>query len=416
MTTPEIHPASMVWLQSNGTFPTREGEYSSAYEIKQFLLCSSGMQHPGLTVNDMTLAEGDAYDFSDGVLVQHGAISISPFAHGIAYAGTGFEGIRARRIEGQEYPIITFGKDHVVRLAETAKHTGNTQLPDTAVLEQGIRLAVAATPEGWKSMYVRPQIARIDPKVKLAFGGVESILAVGVTELKSYLDPSALQEGVTAVITPFGPTEMRGVSPQAKAGPNYLPRSLADDWANAYGKEHGHESLVPLMTKLAKNPLYAHSYDEVWDGSGGNILFINEADKKVIIPPRAQIFSGITLKKVLEQFEARGFMIEEHVLHAETKDNHPVVCRESFGEFSDLGYGAMMTGTAFTVPMLKQVINPVTGQTYDFPISPTALDVQQAILDRVQTYNPKEDLRVTESDHGASIDAWNRVRRVAHVR
>lgn len=119
---------------------------------------------------EMTLSTYDGSGWSEPELVPSDKLTFHPGAHGIHYASSIFEGLKAFKHADGSVKLFRMDKN----IARLAKSSELLHLPaiDPAHTEQMIRMAVARfaadTPEPPSSLYVRPTLIGTDPQIGAA--------------------------------------------------------------------------------------------------------------------------------------------------------------------------------------------------------------------------------------------------------
>lgn len=256
-------------------------------------------------------------------------VQLHPFAHGLHYGSSCFEGLKAHR--GADGVVRLFRVDyHARRLSASARRL---HLPDpgerliSTVIEQTVRANLDAVPAAPGALYLRPVLIGTEPNIgAAATPSREALLYVVASPVGDYfaggIRPLTLQvETGTPRTTPqFG---------QIKTGANY---AMALAVTLRAGQEHG-----------ADQVLFAPDGD-VQETGAANFLLIDD-DRVVTRALDSSFLHGATRDAVLTLASDLGYRVEERSIPIEEL----VAWASNGGEAALAGTAAVLSGVGTLV-------------------------------------------------------------------
>jgi branched-chain amino acid aminotransferase len=249
----------------------------------------------------MAMAEADAEGFGPARVVPTQPFVLHPFAHGLHYGSTCFEGLKAHR--GIDGVVRIFRMDrHVARMRRTADLV-QLPVPPAELLEQMIVATVAANlaevPDAPGALYLRPMLFGTEPNIGAAASPSSTAqLAVLASPVGDYF------AGGVRPLTLLVETDVPRTTPQfgeAKAGANYLMALGVTRRARA---EHGCDQV-----------LFAPG-GAVQETGAANFLLLSE-DRIVTRALDTTFLHGVTRDSVLTLARDRGLQVEEGSISVE---------------------------------------------------------------------------------------------------
>lgn len=243
----------------------------------------------------MAMAEADAGGFGPARVVPTQPFTLHPFAHGLHYGSTCFEGLKAHR--GVDGVVRIFRMDrHVARMRRTADLV-QLPVPPAELLEHMIVATVEANlaevPEAPGALYLRPMLFGTEPNIGAAASpSTTAQLAVIASPVGDYF------AGGVRPLTLLVETDVPRTTPQfgeAKAGANYLMALGVTRRARA---EHGCDQV-----------LFAPG-GSVQETGAANFLLLTE-DRIVTRALDSTFLHGVTRDSVLTLARARGLQVDE---------------------------------------------------------------------------------------------------------
>lgn len=249
----------------------------------------------------MLVAHATAGVYGDAEVRATGDLTLHPFAHGLHYGSTCFEGLKAHR--GSDGVVRIFrGDRHIARLRRTADLV-QLPVPPAALLEEMIVGAVEQNldevPEAPGALYLRPMLLGTDANIGAAASPSESaLLAVVASPVGDYF------AGGVRPLTLLVETEVPRTTPQfgeAKAGANYL-----------------------MALGITRRARAEHGCDQVLFAPGGSVQetgaanFLLFDDERVVTRALDSTFlHGVTRDSVLTLARDRGMRVEEREVRVE---------------------------------------------------------------------------------------------------
>ncbi len=267
----------------------------------------------------MAVAEAGPDGFTSARITATEPFVLHPFAHGLHYGSTCFEGLKAHR--GSDGTVRVFRMDrHIARMRRTADLV-QLPVPPAALLEEMILRTVAANlaevPDAPGALYVRPMLFGTEANIGAAASPSQTaILAVLASPVGDYF------AGGVRPLTLLVETEVPRTTPQfgeAKAGANYLMALGITRRARA---EHGCDQV-----------LFAPG-GQVQETGAANFLLLEE--QRIVTRALDSTFlHGVTRDSVLTLARERGMAVEERDI--------------SVDELLAWGHEAALAGTAATL-------------------------------------------------------------------
>jgi branched-chain amino acid aminotransferase len=243
----------------------------------------------------MAVAEATPEGFSTARITRTEPFVLHPFAHGLHYGSTCFEGLKAHR--GPDGAVRVFRMDrHIARLRRTAALV-QLPVPPAELLEEMILGTVAANlaevPDAPGALYLRPMLFGTEPNIGAAASPSQTAtLAVLASPVGDYF------AGGVRPLTLLVETEVPRTTPQfgeAKAGANYL--------------------MALGITRRARAEL---GCDQVLFAPGGQVQETGAANFLLLAPGRivtraldTTFLHGVTRDSVLTLARGRGMAVEE---------------------------------------------------------------------------------------------------------
>ena len=283
----------------------------------------------------------DGVIWMDGKFIPWQEAKVHVLTHGLHYASSVFEGVRA--YGGEIFKL----KEHTDRLFFSANELG-MKIPFTREeLNQAQIEAVAHT--GQKDTYIRPVVWRGSEMMAISAQHTTVHVAVACWPIPSYFDPAEKLKGIRLTISKWKRPDPQTIPCHAKAAGLYMICTLSKHDAEAQG---------------FTDSMMLDYRGSVAEATGANIFFIKDGE---IHTPKPDCFlNGITRQTVVELAQRRGIKVNErHILPEELS---------SFEE-------CFLTGTAAEVTPVSQI--------GDFKFTPGAI-CKALMEDYMAEVQPKE--------------------------
>jgi branched-chain amino acid aminotransferase len=248
-----------------------------------------------VSASHMVVAEATPDGFSPARVTATQPFVLHPFAHGLHYGSTCFEGLKAHR--GADGVVRIFRMDrHVARMRRTADLVQLPVPPAELLAEMivaAVRANLAEVPAAPGALYVRPMLFGTEPNIGAAASPSQTAtLAVLASPVGDYF------AGGVRPLTLLVETDVPRTTPQfgeAKAGANYLMALGVTRRARA---EHGCDQV-----------LFAPG-GQVQETGAANFLLLDE-HRIVTRALDSTFLHGVTRDSVLTLARARGMDVEE---------------------------------------------------------------------------------------------------------
>lgn len=281
-------------------------------------------------------------------------VQLHPFAHGLHYGSSCFEGLKAHR--GVDGVVRAFRLDyHAQRLSESARRL---HLPDpgeqliVTMIEQAIRANLEAVPDAPGALYLRPVLIGTEANIgAAATPSREALLYVVASPVGDYF------AGGIRPLTLQVETDIPRTTPQfgqVKTGANY---AMALDVTLQAGRDHG-----------ADQVLFAPGGD-VQETGAANFLLIND-DWVVTRALDSTFLHGATRDAILRLAGDLGYRVEERSIPSDE-----LVAWAAGGEAALAGTAAVLSGVGALI-MEGRRITVGDGQ-----VGANTLRLRQALVD-----------------------------------
>lgn len=238
----------------------------------------------------------DGFIWMDGALVPWGSCKVHVLTHGLHYASSVFEGVRA--YNGNIFKL----EEHTQRLLYSAETLG-FEIPFSA---DAINAACAETLKAnqLSDGYLRPIAWRGSEMMGVSAQQNTIHLAVAAWEWPSYFDPEQRKKGIRLDMAQYRRPDPATAPCHAKAAGLYM--------------------ICTLSKHAAERKGYADAMMLDWRGhvaetTGANMFFIEDG---VIHTPTPDCFlDGITRRTVIELARARGHEVVERTILPEELSN-----------------------------------------------------------------------------------------------
>jgi len=296
-----------------------------------------------------------AYFRGEVVPFQDAAISIA--SHSLQYGTSCFGGIRGY-FEAGKIKVFRL-QDHFERLTNAAKILGmNFQISWKEFHDLIERMVKANCPQS--DFYIRPFIFSEDLELSPRFDGINFDLAVYMTPLGHYFDPS---KGLRLMISSWRKVSDAAMSTKAKVGGFYVNSALATTEA----RQNGYDEALMMDDQ-----------GHIVEASAANLFLVFRGE--VIMPEAGSaMLEGITRRTILEFLEEEGIKVR-----AERIDRSMVyTCDE-----------LILTGTAAQVAF-AQSVDGRTITTKGMP-GPICQLLRKKLAEAIQGNHSKSSLWLTE--------------------
>jgi branched-chain amino acid aminotransferase len=273
----------------------------------------------------------EGFIWLNGALVPWSDARLHVLTHGLHYASSVFEGMRA--YDGQIFKLT----EHNQRLHDSAKGL-DFEIPySVAELDKAAREVLRANK--LTDAYVRPIAWRGSEQMGVAAQQTKTNVAIAAWDWGSYFDPAARDKGLRLTFAHYRRPDPRTTPVQSKAAGLYM--------------------ICTIEKHKAERAGYADALMLDWRGqiaecTGANIFFVKDG---VLHTPVPDCFlDGITRRTVIGLAKQRGLKVIERAIFPEELD--------SFSE-------CFITGTAAEVTPVSE-IGP-----YTFPVG----DITRRLMD-----------------------------------
>ena len=228
----------------------------------------------------------------DGKIVPWRDAKIHVLTHGLHYASSVFEGMRAY---GGEVFELTW---HNERLAASGAMLGFTLPYSTAELDAACRAVVAAN--GFPDAYVRPVAWRGSEQMGVSAQQSKIHVAIASWEWPSYFSPELRDKGIKLTFSKWKRPSPETEPVHAKAAGLYMICTLSKHAAEAEGWNDA--LMLDYRGQLA-------------ECTGANIFIAKDG---IIHTPKPDCFlNGITRQTVIKLARARGYTVVERAMWPE---------------------------------------------------------------------------------------------------
>jgi branched-chain amino acid aminotransferase len=251
----------------------------------------------------------------DGHLVPWQDANIHVLTHGLHYASSVFEGLRA--YSGRIYKL----EEHTQRFFESARILG-MKIPFTeGEINNACKEVVGA--QGFPDSYVRPVAFRGSEQMSVAAPLATTRVAVAVWRWPSYFDPAQKMKGIRLSISDWKRPAPDTAPYKSKAAGLYMICTISKHKAEADGF---HDALMYDYRGL------------ISEATGANVFFVDEG--KLVTPTADCFLDGITRRSIMALARARQIpVVERHI------------APDELARFSE----CFLTGTAAEVTPVSQV-------------------------------------------------------------
>lgn len=296
-----------------------------------------------------------AYFHKKIVPIKEATVSIA--SHSLQYGTTVFGGIRGYYNSGK---VKVFRlKDHFQRLINGAKTLGmNIQINWEEFEAIVIKLIQANSPQ--TDFYLRPFFYSEDPTLTPCFDGINIQLAIYMTHLGHYFDPS---RGLRLMISSWRKVSDAAMPTKAKAGGCYVNSALARSEANQNGYD---------------DALMMDDQGNVVEASAANIFLVMRGE--VVMPETGSaMLEGITRRTVID------FLEEENIkVRSERIDRSMIYSCDEL----------LVTGTAAQVTFVESVDGRTISK--DGKPGPMCQLLRNKLEQAIKGNHPKSSLWLTE--------------------
>lgn len=267
----------------------------------------------------------------NGEFVDWKDAQVHVLTHGLHYASSVFEGLRA--YGGEIFKL----REHTDRLIKSAEYLGfeipfSTDEIDAACVE-------ALKRQGLTNAYVRPIAWRGSEMMGISAQSNKINLAIAVWAWPSYFDPEQKLKGLKLTMADYCRPDPRSIPCFAKAAGLYMICTLSKHKA----EEEGYADALMLDWR-----------GQVAEATGANVFFIK--DGQIHTPMPDCFLNGITRQTVVDLAKRRNIEVIERV-----------IMPEEMAGFE----GCFLTGTAAEVTPVSQI-----GE-YSFEVGP----IIQSLMD-----------------------------------
>ena len=267
----------------------------------------------------------------NGEFVDWKDAQVHVLTHGLHYASSVFEGLRA--YGGEIFKL----REHTDRLIKSAEYLG-FEIPFSAD-EIDAACVEALKRQGLTNAYVRPIAWRGSEMMGISAQSNKINLAIAVWAWPSYFDPEQKLKGLKLTMADYCRPDSRSIPCFAKAAGLYMICTLSKHKA----EEEGYADALMLDWR-----------GQVAEATGANVFFIK--DGQIHTPMPDCFLNGITRQTVVDLAKRRNIEVIERV-----------IMPEEMAGFE----GCFLTGTAAEVTPVSQIGD------YSFEVGP----IIQSLMD-----------------------------------
>lgn len=267
----------------------------------------------------------------NGEFVDWKDAQVHVLTHGLHYASSVFEGVRA--YGGEIFKL----REHTDRLIKSADYLG-FEIPYSAD-DIDAACTEALKRQGLTDAYIRPIAWRGSEMMGISAQTNKINLAIAVWAWPSYFDPEQRLKGLKLTMADYCRPDPRSIPCFAKAAGLYMICTLSKHKAEA----EGYADALMLDWR-----------GQVAEATGANVFFIK--DGKIHTPKPDCFLNGITRQTVVDLAKRRNIEVIERVIMPE--------------EMADFE-GCFLTGTAAEVTPVSQISG------YNFEVGP----IIQSLMD-----------------------------------
>lgn len=260
------------------------------------------------------------YIWKNGELIPWADATTHVLTHGLHYATSVFEGIRA--YSTAEGPAIFRSQEHYDRLAASAK-TYHLKMPYSVpeLMDANVALIQANKLE---SCYIRPIVYAGYAEMGIIHKKNPVDVVIAAWEWGSYLGDEGIKNGIRVTISPWEKFSSRALPATAKCAANYANSVLAK---------------VDAIDRGFEEALLLNHSGMVAEGPGENLFLIKNGE--VFTPPVCEdALEGITRASVMEIIGDLGLTVTERI-----------VSKEDLFDADELFF----TGTAAEVTPIREI-------------------------------------------------------------
>lgn len=285
----------------------------------------------GNIMASMPFDQLDGEIWYNGEFVDWKDAQVHVLTHGLHYASSVFEGLRA--YGGEIFKL----REHTDRLIKSAEYLG-FEIPFSAD-EIDAACVEALKRQGLTNAYVRPIAWRGSEMMGISAQSNKINLAIAVWAWPSYFDPEQKLKGLKLIMADYCRPDPRSIPCFAKAAGLYMICTLSKHKA----EEEGYADALMLDWR-----------GQVAEATGANVFFIK--DGQIHTPMPDCFLNGITRQTVVDLAKRRNIEVIERV-----------IMPEEMAGFE----GCFLTGTAADVTPVSQIGD------YSFEVGP----IIQSLMD-----------------------------------
>jgi branched-chain amino acid aminotransferase len=285
----------------------------------------------GNIMASMPFDQLDGEIWYNGEFVDWKDAQVHVLTHGLHYASSVFEGVRA--YGGEIFKL----REHTDRLIKSADYLG-FEIPYSAD-DIDAACTEALKRQGLTDAYIRPIAWRGSEMMGISAQTNKINLAIAVWAWPSYFDPEQRLKGLKLTMADYCRPDPRSIPCFAKAAGLYMICTLSKHKAEA----EGYADALMLDWR-----------GQVAEATGANVFFIK--DGKIYTPKPDCFLNGITRQTVVDLAKRRNIEVIERVIMPE--------------EMADFE-GCFLTGTAAEVTPVSQIAG------YNFEVGP----IIQSLMD-----------------------------------
>lgn len=225
----------------------------------------------------------------NGQFVDWADAKVHVLTHGLHYASSVFEGVRA--YGGAIFKLT----EHTERLHESARILGFTIPYSVAEINEACRTLLAM--QGLQDAYARPIAWRGSEQMGVAAQGSRINCAIAIWQWPSYFDPAQKLKGVRLDIAQYRRPDPLTAPSRSKAAGLYMICTISKHAAEAKG--YADAMMLDWRGQVA-------------EATGANIFFVKEGR---LHTPKADCFlDGITRRTVIGLAKTRGIEVIERAI------------------------------------------------------------------------------------------------------
>jgi branched-chain amino acid aminotransferase len=281
----------------------------------------------------------DGYIWQDGKFIDWRSAQLHVLTHGLHYASSVFEGLRA--YNGKIFKL----KEHTARLFRSAELL-NFEIPYSADVLNAAQEEILKK-NNITNGYIRPVAWRGSEMMAISAKGSTVHVAIAAWEWPSYFSKEAKEKGLRLTLAKYARPSPNTAITESKAAGLYMICTVSKQIADAKGYDDA--LMLDYRGYLAEL-------------TGANLFLIQNGELHTPLPDC--FLNGITRQTVMDLARARGIkVVERHIQPEELASTQEVFVTGSAAEVTPIGAidGLPCGNFSFTVgPVTKQLMADYT--------------------------------------------------------